>query len=73
MKVLLSKLINILNEFLTFEQPGVNAPGTPKNITFLPFVSSAVFILLAGESSNKSTDGNLSPTYNIYTQQIYSR
>lgn len=54
---------NIL-PLLTLEQPGVKAPGTPNMITFLLDVNSQVLILLAGESSNKSTDGILSPTLN---------
>lgn len=48
---------------LTFEQPGVNAPGTANKTTFLFAHNSAIFILLAGESSNKSTLGTLSPSY----------
>lgn len=47
---------------ITFEQPGVNAPGTANKITFLPAHSSAMFTLFAGESSNKSTLGTLSPS-----------
>lgn len=46
----------------TFEQPGVNAPGTAKRITFLPAHKSAIFTLFAGESSNRSADGILSPS-----------
>jgi len=49
----------------TLEQPGVKAPGTPKMITFLPLTRSPVLILLAGESSKRSTEGRESPTWNL--------
>ena len=42
---------------------GVKAPGTANKTTFLLAVKSAILILLAGESSNNSTDGILSPSY----------
>jgi hypothetical protein len=45
----------------TLEQPGVNAPGTPNTTAFLLPISSAKFTLLAGEPSNNSTAGILSP------------
>lgn len=48
--------------FVTFEHPGVNAPGTAKMTTFLPAHKSAMFTRLAGESSYKSMLGTLSPT-----------
>lgn len=47
---------------LTLEHPGVKAPGTAKMMTFLPAHRSAMFTLLAGESSNKSMFGTLSPS-----------
>lgn len=49
--------------FNTLEQPGVKAPGTANKTTFLPAARFAILTLLAGVSSNKSTDGILSPTY----------
>lgn len=52
----------------TLEQPGVKAPGTAKRITFLPAHKSATLTLLAGESSNKSIFGTLSPTYSKITK-----
>ena len=45
----------------TLEQPGVKAPGTPKMITFLPAVISAILTFVAGVFSYKSTLGSLSP------------
>lgn len=50
-----------MSEF-TFEQPGVNAPGTAKSITVFPLHSSEMLTLLAGVFSNKSTLGTVSPT-----------
>lgn len=47
---------------LTFEQPGVKAPGTANITTFFPAHNSAMFTLFAGESSNKSKLGILSPS-----------
>ena len=45
-----------------FEQPGVNAPGTP-NITTLPSLqTSARLTLSPGVPSNRSTLGTASPT-----------
>lgn len=41
---------------------GVKAPGTANKITFLFAVKSPMLILLAGESSNNSIDGILSPS-----------
>lgn len=51
-----------INFEITFEQPGVKHPGTPKTITFFPAHKSAMFTLFAGESSNKSALGILSPS-----------
>lgn len=50
---------------LTFEHPGVKAPGTANKTTFLFALNAARFTLLAGESSNTSTLGILSPTYKM--------
>lgn len=43
---------------------GVNAPGTANKIIFLLADNSAMLILLAGESSKRSIDGTLSPSWN---------
>lgn len=51
-----------INFQITFEHPGVKHPGTPKTITFLPAHKSEMFTLFAGESSNKSAFGILSPS-----------
>lgn len=55
----------------TFEQPGVNAPGTANNTTFLLAHKSAMFTLFAGESSYKSTLGILSPAYKCQNKIAY--
>ena len=47
------------------EQPGVNAPGTPKMTTFPSLHTSAKFTFWSGAPSNKSTLGTESPTYDI--------
>jgi len=47
---------------LTFEQPGVNAPGTAKRMTVFPLHNSDKFTLLAGVFSNRSMLGTESPT-----------
>lgn len=46
----------------TFEQPGVNAPGTPNMMIFFPAAICAKFTLSFGVFSKRSTLGNLSPT-----------
>lgn len=48
---------------LTFEHPGVKAPGTAKMINFFPAEIWAKLTLFVGLFSNKSTEGSLSPTY----------
>lgn len=48
----------------TFEQPGVKAPGTPKIIIFLPAANEDMLTFSAGDASNRSTLGSLSPTCN---------
>lgn len=59
-KFVSSSLLEIINNMNTH---GVNAPGTANKITFLLAVKSAMLILLAGESSNKSIDGIFSPSW----------
>lgn len=49
---------------------GVKAPGTANKMTFLLAVNSLMFILFAGESSNNSTDGILSPSCKHNNQQF---
>jgi hypothetical protein len=53
----------ITNLEVTFEHPGVNAPGTPKIMIFFPLEASDKLTLFAGVFSYKSTVGRLSPTF----------
>lgn len=48
----------------TCEQPGVNAPGTPKMICFPLLNNSVVTNFSPGLCSNNVELGSLSPTYN---------
>ena len=47
------------------EQPGVNAPGTPKMINLPSLHTSDKLTLLLGAPSYKSTEGIASPAYEI--------
>jgi len=49
-------------QWLTFEQPGVNAPGTAKSMTVFPLHSSERLTFVAGVFSYKSMLGTVSPT-----------
>lgn len=51
---------------------GVNAPGTANKTIFLLAAKSLMLILLAGESSNNSTDGILSPSWKQSAANQYS-
>lgn len=51
---------NILK--ITFEHPGVKAPGTANTTIFLPVAIFARFTFFVGESSKRSIAGSLSPT-----------
>lgn len=53
---------NTFHKYFTLEQPGVNAPGTAKMITFLPLVNSFKLTLFAGVSSKRSALGMASPS-----------
>ena len=53
------------------EQPGVNAPGTPKMTTFPSLHTSAKLTFWSGAPSNKSTLGTESPTYDIKINQLW--
>lgn len=60
---------NYFSRILTFEQPGVKAPGTPKMISFLFADNFAKSTLFVGLSSNKLALGSLSPSYNTRVQK----
>lgn len=49
---------------------GVNAPGTANKIIFLFALNSAMLILFAGESSNSSTLGILSPSWKRIQKRV---